>query len=83
MGFIKIISSTRPAAFKTIAKAIKYLDDKYSRNGWVNANPSESIRIGYMSVYVQHGLRCDPDNDQFSKYKRWEAKYPELNIRLS
>ena len=83
MATITKIESYRPATFNTITKAVKYLDNKYTRDGWVKDSPNESIRIGYMSVYVQYGLRCDPDNDQFGKFKQWESKYSELNVRLS
>jgi hypothetical protein len=79
--FIKIESST--ATFKTINQAVKYLDAKYGRSGWINGEPCELIYVGGISVYAQYGLRIDPDDTQFVKYKRWEAKYPELNVRLS
>ncbi len=79
--FIKIESST--ATFKTINQAVKYLDAKYGRSGWINGEPCELMYVGGISVYAQYGLRIDPDDTQFVKYKRWEAKYPELNVRLS
>jgi len=76
------IENTR-MMFRTINQAVKYLDTKYGRSGWTNESTSEYMSIGGISTYVQYGLRLDPDNDQFSKYKRWESKYPEYNIRLS
>lgn len=83
MGTItKIESST--ATFNTIAKAIKYLDNKYGNINWVNSmRHLEKIKISSIDVYVNNGLRCDPDDTQMTKYKRWEAKYPELSVRLS
>lgn len=71
------------ATFKTINQAVKYLDAKYGRNQWVNGEPCELMYVAGLSVYVQYGLRVDPDDTQFSKYKQWEAKYPELKVRLS
>lgn len=92
MTFIKIKSlknlppwaDTSPInRFKTISQAIKYLDAKYGRKQWVDGEPNELMYVGGLSVYVQYGLRVDPDDTQFSKYKQWEAKYPELKVRLS
>jgi len=82
-GTITCIENTR-MMFRTINQAVKYLDTKYGRSGWTNESTSEpNMSVGGISTYVQYGLRLDPDNDQFSKYKRWESKYPEYNIRLS
>jgi len=82
MGTITMIESST-ATFTNIKQAVKYLDAKYGRSNWVEGCPSELIYVGGMSVYVQYGLRVDPDSTQFSKYKQWEAKYPELSVRLS
>ena len=76
------IASSRDARFNTINQAVKYLDAKYGRSGWVEERTSESICIGTMHVYVQYGLRCDPDNSEFIKFKQRASKYPEFNIRL-
>ena len=84
MGTITKIESTLDATFNNITKAIKYLDDKYGNINWVNSMQHlEKIKISGMDVYVNNGLRCDPDSTQFAKYKQWQAKYPELSIRLS
>ena len=83
MGTITLITRNTNPRFNTINQAVKYLDAKYGRSGWVEDCPSELMYVGGMSVYVQYGLRCDPDDTEFSKYKQWEAKYPEFNIRLS
>lgn len=83
MGTITKIESSI-ATFNNITEAIQYLDDKYGRINWTNSlSYLESITIGLMDVYVDNGLRCDPDDTQFSKYQQWEAKYPELHVRLS
>ena len=82
-GTITLIASSRDERFNTINQAVKYLDAKYGRSGWLEERTSESICIGTMHVYVQYGLRCDPDNSEFGKFKQWESKYPEFNIRLS
>ncbi len=82
-GTLTVIATNTNPRFNTINQAVKYLDDKYGRSGWLNANPCELIYVGRISVYVQYGLRCWPDDTQFTKYKRWEAKYPELSVRLS
>jgi len=83
-GTLTVIARNTNPRFNTINQAVKYLDDKYGRINWVNSwDHLENISIGQIHVYVNNGLRCDPDNDQFSKYKRWEAKYPELSVRLS
>lgn len=83
MGTItKIESST--ATFNNIAEAVQYLDDKYGRINWTNSlSRLESIRIGLMDVYVDNGLRCDPDDTQISMFNKWVKKYPSFSVRLS
>ena len=82
MGSITIIQSGG-ISFNNIQQAIKYLDNKYTREGWIDDRTSEFIYINGISVWVQYGLRVDPDDTQFAKFRQWCVRYPELNIRLS
>ena len=83
-GTLTVISTNTNPRFNTINQAVKYLDDKYGRINWVNSMQHlENIKISGMDVYVDNGLRCDPDSTQYTKYRQWQAKYPELSVRLS
>jgi len=70
--------------FKTIKDAVKYLDKKYSREGWLKSYTDEDIKIAGILVLVQHGFRFDPMTDkEYSFVEKANRKHPDYNIRLS
>ena len=85
-GPFKPESKLANQSFRTIASAVKALDEAYSREYWTNNGGIDFIIINGIFTYVSYGLRMDPSSDKEYKYFRTlenNAKYSFAKIRLS